>query len=96
MHPRRATAVTTRGREAQMWAEWLGAPSRLPLWQTSAELHRGIASADLDPVARARCYAVLGRWIARRWKGFTWELATGVPLTVRDRLAPNGSRAART
>ena len=98
-----ATACTRRDRPrsrvrrgARMWADWLGISSRLPLWQTAEELRRAIASADLDPFATARCYAVLGRWMARRWKGFSWELATGLPLALRDRVAAGGQRAART
>ena len=96
MHTKRSTAVTSQGRGARMWADWLGISSRLPLWQTAEELRRAIASADLDPFATARCYAVLGRWMARRWKGFSWELATGLPLALRDRVAAGGQRAART
>jgi Glycosyl transferase family 2 len=87
MHPGRATAVATRGREPQIWADWIGASNPMPLWQTQMAYRRGIATSPLDEVAKARCYAVLSRWMARRWKGFSWELATGGPQLVRERLS---------
>jgi glycosyltransferase involved in cell wall biosynthesis len=95
MHAKRATAVTTSGREAQMWANWLGASSRLPLWRTANELRHAIERAGLDPVTRVRCASVLGRWLIQRWKGFSWELATGLPLALGDRVGAGRRGAAR-
>jgi len=82
IHPTRSMAVVAKGRDALGWAKWYGGSTRFPLWRTWAEFRRNIASAPLDPQAKARCYAVLEKWMAYRWRGFGWELvADGLPVT---------------
>ena len=40
MHPKRATAVISRGRAPQVWAKWFGGSSRFPLFHTLVVLRQ--------------------------------------------------------
>jgi len=93
MHPSRATAVISKGRTPLVWAEWFRGSTRFPLWHTLAALHRSVASAPLEPVARARCYAVLAAWMRTEWKNLGWDLAADGPRVVRERIGAGRRRA---
>ncbi len=87
MHPRRATAVISRGRTRQVWATWYGGSSQFPLWHSLFEKGRSISLAPLSPMEKARCYAVLGSWMRTEWPGFGLDLALDGPRAVSEHLA---------
>jgi glycosyltransferase involved in cell wall biosynthesis len=86
MDPGRATAVISHGRTRQMWAKWYGGSSRFPLWHSLFEKAKSISLAPLGPMAKARCYEVLGIWMRTEWPGFGLDLALDAPRAVRERL----------
>ena len=86
IHPTRSMAMATGGSDAKMWAEWYGGSGEFPLWNTWTEFRRNISTAPLDPEAKARCYAVLAKWMRLRWKGFSWELAVDGTRSARERV----------
>lgn len=86
MHPKRATAVISRGRAPQVWAKWFGGSSRFPLFHTFVALRKSIASSDLGPEDKARCYGVLAKWMARHSSGFGLELFTDGPQLVSQKV----------
>jgi glycosyltransferase involved in cell wall biosynthesis len=75
IHPTRSMAMVTGGSDARMWAEWYGGSGDFALWHTWSEFRRNISASPLEPRAKARCYAVMAKWMRIRWKGFSWELA---------------------
>ncbi len=87
MHPGRATAVISRGRTRQVWAKWYGGSSRFPLWHSLFEKGRSISLSPLSPMAKARCYAVLGTWMRTEWPGFGLDLALDGPRVVSEGIA---------
>ncbi len=93
MHPKRATAVISRGRAPQVWAKWFGGSSRFPLFHTLVVLRQSISSSDLSREDKARCYGVLTRWIGRHSSGFGLELATDGPQLVSQKVSRGWRRA---
>jgi glycosyltransferase involved in cell wall biosynthesis len=87
MHSGRATAVISKGRTRQTWAKWYGGSGRFPLWHSLFEKRRSISLAPLSPIAKARCYEVLGIWMRTEWAGFGLDLALDGPGAVSDRIA---------
>ena len=90
VHTARATASLPKGRSARTWAEWFGGSSRFALWHTWEALRQGISMAPLDAMAKARSYGVLADWMALRWKGLGWELASDGREAVAQRITAIG------
>jgi glycosyltransferase involved in cell wall biosynthesis len=93
MHPKRVTSLISRGRAPKVWAKWFGGSSRFPLFHTLVVLRKSVASSDLGPRDKARCYGVLAKWIGRHWSGFGLELATDGPQLVSQNVAKGWRRA---
>jgi glycosyltransferase involved in cell wall biosynthesis len=93
MHPKRATAVISRGRAPQVWAQWFGGSIRFPLFHTFLELRKSIGLSQLGPEEKARCYGVLSKWIGRHSSGFGLELVTDGPQVLGQKVSSGWRRA---